>query len=198
MDAVDAIYGRRAIRDFTAVAPPREEVEALIEAAVQAPNGMNRQPWAFIVAAGRPLLAGWSDKAKAYFAAQAGTALHGFREHLASPEFNIFYNAPALALICATDGDLMSLKDCCLAAENLMLAAHDRGMGTCWIGFAEPWLGSPEGRRELGIPEGHTPVAPIILGYPTAAPPRPHRNPPAVRWLGMTPADARATTTPGV
>jgi nitroreductase len=194
MDAVDAIYGRRAIRDFTADTPPREEVEALIEAATLAPNGMNRQPWSFVVAVGRPLLAGWSERAKAYFAAQSGTALHGFREHLASPEFNIFYNAPALVVICATDGDPMSLKDCCLAAENLMLAAHDRGMGTCWIGFSEPWLDSPEGRREVGIPIGHAAIAPIILGYPTSTPPRPHRNPPAVRWLGAAPASPAATT----
>jgi nitroreductase len=184
MDAIDAIYTRRAIRDFTAAAPPREEVDALIEAAIQAPNGMNRQPWAFVVAEGRELLAGWSARAKAHFAAVTpATALHGFHEHLAAPDFNIFYNAPVLVVICATDADLMSLKDCCLAAENLMLAAHDRGLGTCWIGFSEPWLASPEGRAAAGIPPGHVPVAPIILGRASSTPPRPHRNPPDIRWV---------------
>ncbi len=191
MDAVDVIYARRAIRDFTDAAPPREEVEALIEAAIQAPNGMNRQPWAFVAVEGRELLAGWSARAKVHFAAVTpATALHGFREHLAAADFNIFYNAPVLVLICATDADMMSLKDCCLAAENMMLAAHDRGLGTCWIGFSEPWLASPEGRAAAGIPAGHVPVAPIILGRPRSTPPRPHRNPPDLRWV--TPALASA------
>ena len=191
MDAVDAIYTRRAIRDFTSAAAPREEVEALIEAAIQAPNGMNRQPWAFVVAEGRELLAEWSARAKAHFAAIAPEgALHGFREHLAAAEFNIFYNAPLLVVICATDQDLMSLKDCCLAAENLMLAAHDRGFGACWIGFAEPWLASPQGRAAAGIPEGHVPVAPIILGRPASTPPRPPRNPPVIHWVNRAMASA--------
>lgn len=156
----------------------------MIAAAIQAPNGMNRQPWSFVVAAGRPLLAKWSARAKTFFAERAGaSALHGFREHLQSTEFNIFYNAPMLVVICATDADLMSLKDCCLAAENLMLAAHDRGYGACWIGFAEPWLASGEGRAALDLPEGHVPVAPIILGRPASSPPRPPRNAPQVRWI---------------
>jgi len=191
MDAVDAIYSRRAIRDFTGTAPPREDVRALIDAAIQAPNGMNRQPWAFVVAEGRPLLADWSARAKANFAAVSpDSALHGFREHLAAPDFNIFYNAPWLVVICATDADLMSLKDACLAAENLMLAAHDRGYGTCWIGFAEPWLGSPEGRAAASIPEGWSPIAPIILGQPASTPPRPHRNRPVIRWVAPALASA--------
>jgi nitroreductase len=193
MDAVDAIYTRRAIRDFTDQVPPREEVEALIEAAIQAPNGLNRQPWAFVVAEGRPLLAEWSTKAKAYFAATTDSALQGFREHLALADFNIFYNAPVLVVICATNPDPMSMKDCCLAAQNLMLAAHDRGLGSCWIGFAEPWLGSAEGRDAAGIPDDHTPVAPIIVGRPKTTPPRPHRNPPLVRWLTPAPASAQLT-----
>jgi nitroreductase len=185
VDAVDAIYGRRAIRDFTDAVPPREEVGALVDAAIQAPSGMNRQPWAFTVVSGRALLADWSAKAKAYLLAslEPGSALHDARQHLDAPDFNIFYNAPLLVVICATDSDPMSLKDCCLAAENLMLAAYDRGMGTCWIGFSESWLASPEGRTALGIPADHVPVAPIILGRPTHSPPRPHRTPAAVRWI---------------
>ena len=191
MDAVDVIYQRRAIRDFTDYIPPREELEALIKAAIQAPNGMNRQPWAFVVAEGRPLLEDWSKRAKAHFlATMSSGALHGFREHLADPHFNIFYNAPTLVLICATDGDLMSLKDCCLAAENLILAAQDRGLGTCWIGFSEPWFASPEGRAAAMIGEGHAPIAPIILGRPASLPPRVHRSTPNIRWIVSAHASA--------
>jgi nitroreductase len=47
MDAVNATYGRGAIRNFTDAAIPQEEIAALIDAAIQAPSGMNRQPWSF-------------------------------------------------------------------------------------------------------------------------------------------------------
>jgi nitroreductase len=183
MDAVDAIYGRRAIRDFTEASVPHEEISALIDAAIQAPSGVNLQPWSFTVVSGRSILARWSERAKAQLLKAEGEPLHGLREHLTNVDFNIFYNAPHLVLICATDAQPMSSKDCCLAAENLMLAAYDRGIGTCWIGFSEAWLSSDEGRTEVGIPRGHVPVAPIILGRPASTPPRPHRNPAAVRWI---------------
>jgi len=185
MDTVDAIYRRRAVRDFTQATPPKEEVEALIDAAIQAPSGMNRQPWCFVVAEGRARLERWSALANAAFADLAGHAAHSHPElaRLGARSSNIFHGAPLLVVICATDHELMSIKDCCLAAENLMLAAEDRGLGSCWIGLAEAWLASPAGKAELGVPDAWLPVAPIILGRPTSIPPRPHRQPAAIHWL---------------
>jgi nitroreductase len=186
MDAIETIYGRRAVRDFTADTPSTAEVTALLEAAVQAPSGVNRQPWAFVVVTGRPALASLSAKAKAHLlkTMAAESSLARFRETLGSDAFDLFYNAPMLIVICATDPDLMSLKDCCLAAENLMLAAHAKGLGSCWIGFAEAYLTSPEGKAALAVPDGFIPVAPIIVGRPAATPVRPERKAPDVRWLG--------------
>lgn len=65
---------------------------------------------------------------------------------------------------------------CALAAENMMLAAHSPGVGSCWIGVA-PGLGEDkEFLKEAGVPEGHKLVAPLIFGYPVKgdlkAPPR--------------------------
>jgi nitroreductase len=56
--------------------------------------------------------------------------------------------------------------DCCLAAENLMLAAVDKGLATCPIGFAQPWLDSTEVKAEFDVPGDYTAVLPIIIGYP--------------------------------
>ncbi len=185
MDATDAIYGRRAIRKYTTATPPKAEIEALIEAAVQAPSGANLQPWTFAVVLGRATLVDHSARAKAHLVRHmvAGTAFAGHRDSLLNPDFNIFYDAPALVVVCAREPDLMSIKDCCLAAENLMLAAHERQLGTCWIGFAEAWLNSLDGKRALGIPISHTVVAPIIVGHPAETPVRAHRNPPEVHWV---------------
>lgn len=103
---------------------------------------------------------------------------------VADPAFNIFYNAPVLVVVCATLPDPMVRHDCTLAAATLMLAAHAKGLGSCWIGFSEPWLALPATWRELGIPEGHMPVAPVILGYPPTIPEPVTRGAPAIRWIG--------------
>ena len=73
--------------------------------------------------------------------------------------------------------------DCAMAAYSLMLAACTMGLGTCWTGFAQPWLASPDGRRELGMDTDELPVAPIIIGAPAGAPLSPGRFKPRIRWV---------------
>lgn len=168
MDVLEAIHGRRAVRDFTDQTPGREVLGDLLDAAVWAPNGVNLQPWRFFIVDDRKTLATFSAEAKALMLGQAveHPELARLRTALATPGFNIFYNAPVLVVICAATGDEMAMKDCCLAAENLMLAAHARGLGSCWIGFSEAWLNTKAAKARLGIPAEFRPVAPIIVGYP--------------------------------
>lgn len=184
MDVMDAIRGRRAVREYTEDAVEEAVIAELIDAAIQAPSSMNRQAWRFVVITDRALLGHVADQARSFMLAsmaQAPEAAH-LREHLARPEFDIFYGAPALVVICATTSDQMASWDCCLAAENLMLAAHARGLGSCWIGFAEAWLGQPAGRAALGLPQDARPVAPIILGHPRRQPAAPERRPAQIDW----------------
>ncbi|MGX7871985.1 nitroreductase family protein [Mesorhizobium sp. ORM6] len=54
--------------------------------------------------------------------------------------------------MCAKNEERQSDEDCCLAGQNLMLAAHARGLGTCWIGLSRPWLTETSVKKELGIP----------------------------------------------
>jgi nitroreductase len=110
--------------------------------------------------------------------------LKPFAGMLSSPDLNIFYEAPVLIIICATENDRFVEQDCCLAAQNLMLAARAKGLGTCWIGFAEAWLNRPEAKKELGIPATFLPIAPVILGYPRAQPEAPERHRPDMIWIG--------------
>lgn len=181
MQLLDAIQQRRSIRDYHPKLPSNALIEAVIMDAIHAPNSMNRQAWSFLVIRGRTRLARYSQEAIAALGASIPAALRGL---VASPGFNIFYNAPALILICATQRDPMVAHDCCLAAQTLMLAAPERGLGTCWIGFAEAWLATPQARQELGIANDQLPIAPIIIGYPQTIPPPTPRQQPAIRWLG--------------
>ncbi len=141
---------------------------------------MNRQAWAFLVVHGRERVARCSDAALAAISGEGSAALRAHHD----AGGGIFHKAPALVVICATDDDPMVTQDCCIAGQTMMLAAHARGLGTCWIGSADAWLVSPAARTELGIPRGHLPVAPIIIGYPRVIPAAPPRKNPHIRWIG--------------
>jgi nitroreductase len=86
-----------------------------------------------------------------------------------SPDFDIFYNAAALIVICGKPVGSFVTGDCWLAAENLMLAATAMGLGSCCVGSALPALTAPDVRRELAIPDGYEVVAPIVVGVPADA-----------------------------
>jgi nitroreductase len=186
MEALEAIYHRHAIREFTQQMPDKQVIQSLINAAIQAPSAMNLQPWAFAVIRGRKSLTGISDRAKAHLLKTMVTesALAAYRDHLADPAFDIFYGAPVLIIVCATSAAPGASEDCALAAQTLMLAAHASGLGTCWIGFARLWLNEAEAKEELGLPATYAPVAPIILGFPRGTPIVHPRRDPEIIWIG--------------
>ncbi len=168
MELMDAVYHRRSVRSYRDQAVDKATVEALIKAATQAPSAMNQQPWAFAVIQGVPLLARYSDRVKAHLVRTLTprSPFKQYRDTLETPDFNVFYGAGTLIVICAKPEGLRAEEDCCLAAQNLMLAAYGMGLGTCPIGFARPWLNLLRVKRELGIPPAYKPVFPVIVGYP--------------------------------
>jgi nitroreductase len=95
---------------------------------------------------------------------------------LERPDFKIFWDAPALIIISGPVGD------CCRAGQNLMLSAHARGLGTCWVGSPMLWLNTAEVRAELAIPAAMATIAVLCLGYPSAAPEAVVRERPSIIW----------------
>lgn len=184
MELLQAINGRRSVREFTDEHVSDDVLRELIDAAIQAPSAINQQPWCFVVVKDPPLLARISDRAKAHLLkASLGAPAHPFRDMLNDPKFHIFYHAPALIVIAAAQPTDWAVEDCALAAENLMLAAYGAGLGTCWIGFAQHWLGTADGKAALDLPLSYVPVAPIIVGHPRRqSAPVPHKVP-NIRWL---------------
>lgn len=176
----DAITSRRSIRSFNPRPVSEADVRDLLQAAVHAPTAMQREPWLFVVVQDLAALKRYSDRAKALLLKDAmsrdlhGPALSqshsGFLEAVARPDFNLFYNAGTLILICARLTHPFVVADCWLAAENLMLAATGQGLGTCCIGSALPGLNSPETKTELAIPPDVIVVAAIVVGVPAEGP----------------------------
>lgn len=186
MELGQAIFGRRAIREYLKQPVDEQLMRHLIEDAVQAPSAVNEQLWTFTVVRDQTVLDRISERAKAHMLAPA-TADHRnahFQSHLADPHFHIFYHAPVLVLISAARESRWSIEDCTLAAENMMLSAYASGLGTCWIGFAQSFLNTAEGKAMLGLSPACVPVAPIIVGYPKRVPEPVARKAPEMHWVG--------------
>jgi len=185
MDILEGIRQRRSVRAYKADPVPAAVLEQLIRAATQAPSAMDEEPWRFTVVTNKALLAEISEKAKAFMLdAARGSSLEArFADMLANREYQIFYNAPVLVVISAPATLQWATEDCALAAQNLMLAACARGLGSCWIGFAQAWLNTQSGRAAIELDSGQRVVAPVIIGYPqdTASPVA--RRAPTIHWI---------------
>lgn len=167
MDINAAIFGRRSVREYTAQSIDLEVIRSLIGAAVRAPNAVNQQPWTFTVVCDQAVLTRISDDAKRHMLATLPSSLHSdyILGRLRNPDFHIFYHAPALILISAVEQGPWIVEDCALAAQNMMLAAYAAGLGSRWIGFAQSYLNTAEGKKALDLPSAWVSVASIIVGY---------------------------------
>jgi len=189
MSAIDAIYSRHAIRHYKDEIVDSELIDALLDAAVQAPSAMHESPWAFMIIQDKSLLHAISEDAKQSILNKDShsslAATHGI-EIVSQKDFEIFYNANTLILICSRFQGPFVQADCWLAAENLMIAACAKGLGSCVIGFAIETLNTNLWKERLGIPLTMTVVAPIIVGIPSGEPSPINRKPPKiVAWRSL-------------
>ena len=182
MDTIEAIHTRRSIRAYRPEPVPRALIEDVLWAAAQAPTPpiSGDVPWAFCVVEGVERLAGYGQRALRHVRDHPG---EGPRETWPDrPGFKVFWDAPALVLICGRQGNPEARLDCCRAGQNLLLAAHARGLGSCWVGAPLPWLHSAGVADELGLPPGFKPVVAVVLGQPLETPAGNPRLHPPIYW----------------
>ncbi|MDR3407179.1 MAG: nitroreductase family protein [Methylovirgula sp.] len=177
-------YVRREVRNYADAPVAQRVLEALIAAAIEAPGACCEQPWHFTVIRNQPLLDRISAAAKVHLLSTIGgnPGRMEVRQYLLSPEFQIFYHAPVVILISARS-DEQAFEEASVVAQNLMLAAREFGLSTCWIDFARNWLETHEGRRSIALPAGYQPIAPIIIGRPHATTLPAPCEPPIIKWI---------------
>jgi len=167
---LDNIYQRRSVRNFSSKEIPDEILKELIRAGTYAPTAMNAQPWRFVVVTNKQLIAEYDERAKKDFIEMNKDTkipqLSAYLRNMSNPQMHLFYGAPVLILIFSSSEVTIFHHDCALAAENMMLAAQSLGIGSCWIGLAIGLGNDAEFLKEVGVPEGHQLVAPLIFGYP--------------------------------
>ena len=218
MDVITAIHERASVRGFTEKPVSQEMIECLLDAARQAPSASNQQPWNFVVVAGKTrellcndLLEACRKRDKQYDPSRGKTIpaiylertkklLKALRPHL--NEMNkqvvsfleegscLFYGAPVLILVTMDKAHPQSkLVDIGCAVENLVLAAQDKGLGTCIIALVlmfEQLI-----RERLEIQDSLSIVVGIALGYPDSELPVNNLRAPKeelnemTRWIGF-------------
>ena len=183
---IKAIDDRRSIRKYQEKPVSKEVIEQLLSAAAMSPSAMNKQPWEFVVVTDRDMISELSDRVKK----KLGTigVLQKFAEKITSREDLIFHRAPLLIIVTAPKsaqwaGVNMSLIDCAILSQTMMLASHSLGLGSCFIGFAYLLNDDQDALRTLGIPEDRMIAAPLIFGYPSEKKGVPERRPKVSKWV---------------
>ena len=181
MDVVEAIRERRTVGAFTEQPIERGLIEELIDAAVWAPNHKHTEPWRFHVVSGDAR----DDLADAVMAELEANGASPAKDPRAKLK-----RAPLFVAITQTaslDDPVRDLEDyaaCCCATQNLLLAAHARGLAAKWStgALAE----SAAAKRWLGIGEADRIVGYIYLGYAPAGAraPKAARRAAEVVWRG--------------
>ncbi len=174
---LSTMMARRSIRKYLDKPVEHEKLEVIIRAGINAPSGMNRQPWIVRVVEDQQLIASVTEVYKQENAEQVKR----------DKDFkNMFRNAPTLICVCTAaqgDGEL----DAGLLGENMMLAAQAMGLGTCCLGGPVRWLLSNEKAKffvdRLDIPTDYKLNYIIAIGYPDEQPEAKPRDASKVKYI---------------
>jgi len=187
MEALEAIMTRRSVRWYKKKQISDAALEKILRAGTYAPSALALQPWAFVVVQDQNFLQKVSDYVKPIMISLMKDAHDGmseaFRQLLESPGYSIYYGAPTVILVVGKTGSRFREIDCSLAAENMMLAAHALGIGSCWIGSTEVAYENKELMAGFRIPEGYSPVGTIVFGYSEEKPEAHDKYPAKVSWV---------------
>ena len=166
---IEAIEARRSIRAYKDIPVEREKLQLIAECGVKAPNAMGQQKWELRIVDSKE----WIDKCTAdYLKTIEGTDKANYMK-VGTPEFkNIFRNAAAVIFVAAPDG-LFAGEDVGCLGQNMMLAATELGLGTCFLGSAQMLLAEPGMEiylQSLGFSNGYKLRYALAVGYPDEAP----------------------------
>lgn len=163
MEVLEAIKSRRSVRSFKPDPIPEEDLQTILEAGRWAPSAGNCQPFEFVVVKD-------PEVKRKLVRAALGQSFVG--------------EAPVVLVVCANVArtsryygrrgeELYCIQDTAAAVQNMLLAAHSLGYGTCWVGA----FNEAEAAKAIKAPRGIRPLAIIPVGKPAEEPRAPARLP---------------------
>lgn len=173
---IETIMARRSIRQYKDQPVEREKLEQIVECGINAPSGMNKQPWQVRVVDDPEYINGIT---KIFVEADSTRKDDpGFK--------NMFGNAPAVIFI-ASPRDGSGQLDCGLLGENMLLAAQSLGLGTCCLGGPVRFMVADEKAKpyvdRLELPEDYQLLYAIAVGYPDEEPEAKPRDASKVKFI---------------
>jgi len=191
-EAAQLLKGRRSIREFREKPVPKEEIIKLIDVARFAPSGHNRQPvnWKIIYDTGEvkklsAFVVEWMEHILERKPDMAKSMNFEFLiERYKKGEDVVLRGAPHVITTHAPKEDRIAPSSCTIALTYLELTASASGMGACWAGFLDMALMYwPPLKKAMDLPEGHTTLGSMMLGYPRHKYHRiPLRDPAKITW----------------
>ncbi|HEY4717187.1 MAG TPA: nitroreductase family protein [bacterium] len=206
---------RRSVRLYKKDDVADDVIKKIVDLAHWAPSGMNAQPWRFVIIKDKNLIeeirkvtVKWMELlmkiftkkglhwklmkflykifAPGMFATIEPRVLQGMRGLTEIKNTDVLLKAPVLIIILGNKRSNTWLEDCSAATQNLALAAHAMGLGSCWIGFAEKLIPFAPGlKKKLGIKSPLVLATVSTLGYPIVDYGRKiiERDDPEVVWM---------------
>ena len=153
----EILKNRRSIRKYKPQQVTDRELDAVLEAGLYAPSGMNGQ---------KTVMVAVRDK-------QTRDQLSRMNAQVMGVNSDPFYGAPCVIVVLSDPERPTWLEDGSLVMGNLLNAACEVGLGSCWIHRAQQMFDSPEGKallKQWGLSENLKGVGNCILGYPDEAP----------------------------
>lgn len=154
---LEIIRTRRSYRSYQPEQITDEQLNAVLEAGTYAPTSRGLQS-PFIVAI-------QNEELKARLAKM--------NAEIMGVTTNPYYDAPTYVLVFVPSDAPNGIQDASLVMENMMLAAHAQGLGSCWIHREREMFATEEGKelmKQWGLPEGLVGIGALALGYPDAEP----------------------------
>ena len=152
-ETIKNILERRSIRKYQERSVEESLLNEVVKAGTYAPSGMNKQSAIILV-----------EKKK-----ETRDKLSNLNAKIMGTDTDPFYGAPAVIIVLADKQSPTHIYDGSLVMENMMIAAHSLGLGTCWIHRAKEMFESEEGKeilKEAGITGEYEGIANCIIGYP--------------------------------
>ena len=187
----ETIRNRRSVKNFLSREVSKDALNTILEAATWAPSAHNAQPWRFIVITDCRTRRELAEAMATAWARDMTTdgVPPSVRERLVKDSIDRFTGAPVLIVASITMEDMddyleerrqkiehaMATQSLAAAVQNMLLAAHSAGFGSCW--FCAPLFCQDVVRKILRIPGNVEPQALITLGFPSGRVDPPSRKP---------------------
>jgi nitroreductase len=166
-ETIKTIKQRRSIRNYREQQISGDELDAVLEAGLYAPNGGGNigEDIYFTIVRNKAMLDKINMAAKE-FARQS--EMPWLKELGDDADFNCLYNAQTLIIVSYKKDSVCAVYDCSAATQNMLLASESIGLGSCWLYFPLQAFETKRGEAllaELKIPKEYKPITSMIIGY---------------------------------